>query len=69
MDGLSKAYSRQQEDEADELGVKLAVAAGFDPAGAVRVLQRLAAADEGFAFLSTHPPTAQRVRRLRELTA
>lgn len=69
MDGLSKAYSRQQEDEADELGVKLAVAAGFDPVGAVRVLQRLAASDEGFTFLSTHPPTAQRVRRLRELTA
>lgn len=69
MDGLSKAYSRQQEDEADELGVKLAVASGFDPAGAVRILQRLAASDEGFTFLSTHPPTAQRVRRLRELTA
>ena len=69
MDGLSKAYSRQQEDEADELGVKLAVAAGFDPAGAVRILQRLAASDEGFTFLSTHPPTTQRVRRLRELTA
>lgn len=68
MDGLSKAYSRQQEDEADELGVKLAVASGFDPAGAVRILQRLAASDEGFTFLSTHPPTAQRVRRLRELT-
>ncbi len=66
MDGLSKAYSRQQEDEADELGVKLATAAGFDPAGAVRVLQRLATADEGLAFLSTHPPTADRVRRLRE---
>lgn len=69
MDGLSKAYSRQQEDEADELGVKLAMAAGFDPAGAARILQRLAASDEGFTFLSTHPPTAQRVRRLRELTA
>ena len=67
MDGLSKAYSRQQEDEADELGIKLAGAAGFDPAGAVRILQRLATADEGFSFLSTHPPTAERIRRLRGL--
>ncbi len=66
MDGLSKAYSRQQEDEADELGVKLVTAAGFDPAGAIRILERLASAGEGYAFLSTHPPTAERIRRLRE---
>ena len=66
MDGLSKAYSRQQEDEADELGVKLVTAAGFEPAGAIRMLQRLATTNEGFTFLSTHPPTADRIRRLRE---
>ncbi len=66
MNGLSKAYSRQQEEEADELGIKLAAAAGFEPAGAIRMLQRLAATDEGFAFFSTHPPTADRIRHLRE---
>ncbi len=69
MDGLSKAYSRQQEDEADELGVKLAAAAGFDPEGAIRALHRFETADVRFAFFSTHPPTADRIRRLRERLA
>ena len=36
---LEKAYSRDQEFEADELGGRLMRAAGFDPAGAVRMLE------------------------------
>ena len=38
---LEKAYSRDQEFEADELGGRLMRAAGFDPAGAVRMLEQL----------------------------
>ena len=69
---LEKAYSREQEFEADELGGRLMTAAGFDPLGAVRVLERLGAIDAGTdpaglgAYLSTHPPVDARIRELRE---
>ncbi len=70
---LERAYSREQEYEADELGLLLSRAAGFDPAGAVRVLRRLGALDQrpdplGLdAYLSTHPPVEDRVLRLRRV--
>ncbi|MCY3602939.1 MAG: flavin reductase, partial [Chloroflexi bacterium] len=40
---LEKAYSQDQEYEADELGGRLMRAAGFDPAGSIRMLERLGA--------------------------
>ena len=69
---LEKAYSRDQEYEADELGGRLMRAAGFDPAGAIRMLERLGALERNRGasglgnWLSTHPPTPDRIRRLRE---
>jgi predicted Zn-dependent protease len=69
--GLERAYSRDEEFEADELGVLLMRAAGFDPAGAIRMLQRLGELDRGAdplglnRYLSTHPPIDERVKRLR----
>ena len=70
---LERAYSRDQEFEADELGMLLMQAAGFDPAGAVRLLQRLNGLDRtpdplGLGpYLSTHPPVDDRVLKLRHL--
>ena len=67
---LERAYSRENELEADELGARLAQASGFDPNAAVRVLRRLAAraTTSGTvlgAYLSTHPPVEDRVEHLR----
>ena len=69
---LEKAYSQDQEYEADELGGRLMRAAGVDPAGSIRMLERLGALEPGGGasglgnWLSTHPPTADRILRLRE---
>ena len=72
---LERAYSRDQEFEADELGMLLMRAGGFDPAGAIRLLQRLNGLDRtpnplGLGpYLSTHPPIDDRVTKLRHLAA
>jgi predicted Zn-dependent protease len=71
---LERAYSRDEEFEADELGLLLMRAAGFDPAGAIRVLQRLGKLDRSpdplglGPYLSTHPPVEDRVVRLRRIS-
>jgi predicted Zn-dependent protease len=66
--GTGLAFSRSNETEADELGAKYTSAAGYDPHGLVTFFQKLAA-QEGkvpgvFKWLSTHPPSAERVNHL-----
>ena len=62
---LVKGYSRAQESQADENAVKFLIAAGYDPNGLLRFLQRLQAeigAGGGMKqLMSTHPGTAERV--------
>jgi Zn-dependent protease with chaperone function len=65
-------YSRDRELEADEFGARLAAAAGYDPRGAIRVLERLqrGEADEGLPlaeYFSSHPPLEVRIQALRGL--
>lgn len=65
---VDSGYSRAQEDEADEIAVRLTAAAGYDPNGYVRFLQRLQSQGQGQAnVFSTHPGTADRVRNLSSL--
>lgn len=62
-------YSRENEDEADEGGMRMIVAAGIDPAGMIAFSAVLAregpTLPRSLNYLSTHPATAARVERLR----
>jgi predicted Zn-dependent protease len=59
-------YSRDQERQADSLGVRYLTTAGYDPNAAT---DSLAAQGQGGAepskWLSTHPPSGERVARMR----
>lgn len=59
---LELPNSRTAEAEADELGMRLAVTAGFDPDAAVTLWQKMGAqgGDAPPQFLSTHPAPANR---------
>jgi len=67
--GYLLPYSRTHESEADEIGIKLMAAAGFDPREAVAFWQRMEASGGGQPpeWLSTHPSHGTRIERLREL--
>ena len=66
---VTRAYSRDQELEADAFGAKLAWAAGFDAAAGVRVCARLehleARSTQPLAqYFASHPPLALRAAKL-----
>ena len=59
-------FSREDELEADGLGVRLLEGAGYDPAGLLQALEVLSAASRGVPeFFSTHPNPTDRADRLR----
>ena len=69
---LEKAYSREQEYAADTLGLRLAIAAGFDGQAALAVFEKLAALEQPgnpFKYFSTHPEAEDRIAHLRRLLA
>lgn len=62
--------SRASENEADEIGIKLAARAGYDPHAAVTLWQKMGKVGDGKsppAWISTHPSDAQRQQRLGAL--
>ena len=70
-DLASMSFSRDQEREADALGLRLVRRAGLDPTGLERLMNALSA-DEGalggaLSFLSTHPASAERAESLADL--
>jgi predicted Zn-dependent protease len=67
-------YSREDELEADKLGVEYSSGAGYDPRetiGLFQTLDRMQEKDgQGMpGFLSSHPDPGARIQRIRELTA
>ncbi|MEZ5651381.1 MAG: M48 family metallopeptidase [Burkholderiaceae bacterium] len=68
------AYSRANEFEADQVSIDMLLASGRSPAAMAEMMTRLAAEaggdDDGFGvLLSSHPASAERIRRFREAAA
>ncbi|WP_215314762.1 M48 family metallopeptidase [Polynucleobacter paneuropaeus] len=62
--------SRQNESEADAIGLELAARAGYNPRAAITVWQKMLKATQGKnppEFLSTHPSGETRIERLNAL--
>jgi predicted Zn-dependent protease len=63
-------YSRLQETEADVIGLRFAANAGYDPRAAAAFWRKMQAKSGGkntFKWLSTHPPTSERIAKLEEI--
>ncbi len=66
-----QGYSRDDEREADELGVKYAVRAGYNPRGAVDLMESFKALekdepDRVEQWFASHPRTSERIRNLSQ---
>jgi predicted Zn-dependent protease len=62
-------HSREQEAEADRIGLELMARAGYDPNAAVALWQKMGKLSSGGPpeFLSTHPSGESRIRELEAL--
>jgi predicted Zn-dependent protease len=62
--------SRTSESEADEIGLQIAARAGYDPAAAVTLWEKMGKlGGSPPEFLSTHPSPENRAARLKQLGA
>lgn len=62
-------HSRQEEYDADKLGIALAARAGYDPMGMLKfftMLQQQAPNEPNAEWMSTHPVTDSRIKRAEE---
>jgi Putative Zn-dependent protease, contains TPR repeats len=66
------SYSRNQESEADRMGLVFMAMAGYNPSEAVKFWERMAQAKQSGGgappeFLSTHPSDARRINSIQKL--
>jgi predicted Zn-dependent protease len=63
---LTLKFSREDESEADIVGMELAARAGYDPAAGVTLWQKMLRASQGAPpeFMSTHPSGPSRIREI-----
>jgi len=64
---LSLKFGREDETEADIVGMDLAARAGYDPAAGVTLWQKMMAANKGAPpqWMSTHPASDTRIREIQ----
>lgn len=64
---LNMRFGREDESEADLVGIELSARAGYDPSAAVRLWEKMMAASKGAPpqWLSTHPANATRIRDIQ----
>ncbi len=69
--GIVLPYGRDHETEADEMGLKYMVRAGYNPEAAIQFWERMAqqSGSQPPEWASTHPAHGSRIARLRELVA
>jgi len=68
--GFLLKFGREEEYEADSLGMRYMTKAGYNPIGQKRVMQVLVDASQGSRqpeFLSTHPYPESRVKRVESI--
>jgi len=64
-DLAASGYSQQQELEADQLGMRYCLRAGYDPQAALEMIEDFKRFDQPTLFLRTHPVTELRAEYLR----
>jgi predicted Zn-dependent protease len=64
---LTLEFSREDESEADLVGMELAARAGYDPRAGVTLWQKMGAASKGAPpqWLSTHPSGTKRIAEIQ----
>ena len=61
-------FSREQESEADQIGLELMARAGYDPRAAITLWNKMSAAESSGQpkFLSTHPAPKDRIKDIEK---